>query len=61
MSDLMTQLRAVGHQLDTVDPGANPEKARALLRRRKELARKLQSNRENGFSHRRRERDVRAK
>jgi hypothetical protein len=61
MNDLITQMCQVSAALDAIDQGANPEKARALLRRRKELSRKLESNRERGFSHRRRERDALAK
>jgi hypothetical protein len=59
MSDVLDQLTQVGNDLDVVDIDANPDKARALLRRRKELTHQMERNRENGFSHRRRVKDQR--
>jgi hypothetical protein len=56
MNDLLVRMCVVSAALDSVDVGADPEKARALLRRRKELAKKMEKNRTKGFSHRRRER-----
>jgi hypothetical protein len=61
MPDLMTQLREIGHQLDAVGLTNASDKARALLRRRKELAHRMEANRAKGLSHQRRERDQRAK
>lgn len=58
MSDI-DQLIAIGHELDAVDPGANPDKARALLRRRRELRHKTEQARDRAVKYQARERDQR--
>jgi ribosome-interacting GTPase 1 len=47
MSDLVVELVAVGRELDHIDITLNPDRARALLRRRKELEHKIQENRQS--------------
>jgi hypothetical protein len=55
MSDLVAELVAVGRELDHIDITLNPDRARALLRRRKEIEHKLQENRQRGETFRQRE------
>ena len=55
MSDLVAELVAVGRELDHVDITLNPDRARALLRRRKEIKHKLNQARQRGEAFRQRE------
>jgi hypothetical protein len=55
MSDLIAELETVRRSLNFIDVGLEPDRARGLLRRRKELAHKLEQARQRGEAFRQRE------
>jgi hypothetical protein len=55
MSTLIAQLIANANQLDAVDPGENPERARALLKRRKQLRHQAEAARDRSIAYQARE------
>jgi hypothetical protein len=55
MSSLIDQLREVGNALDHCNPGENPERARALLKRRKELRHQAEAARDRSIAYQARE------
>lgn len=55
MSSFIDQLRDVGNALDRCDPGVNPQRARALLRRRKMLRHLAEAARDRAIAYQARE------
>jgi hypothetical protein len=55
MSDLIAELAAIRRQLNFLDVGLEPGRARSLLRHRKELEHKLNQARQRGEAFRQRE------
>jgi hypothetical protein len=55
MSDLIAELAAVRRAINFVDVGLDPDHARGLLRKRREIEHKLKENRERGEAFRQRE------
>jgi hypothetical protein len=55
MSDLIAELEKVRRSLNFIDPGLEPDRARSLLRHRREIEHKLKENRERGEAFRQRE------
>jgi hypothetical protein len=53
---LIDELRAVGHELDAVNPTADPVKARRLLRRRKALRHAAEAARDRAIAYQARQR-----